>query len=128
MIEEYLNHVIDLLASAGAVSADAEIARVGDVGSVAATIVFTSCILRVALTAKQVPGYYAWLYYSFHCQAFDDTCIFRYDMAPHHPEIPTHPHHKHIGGDERAVPSGQPTPHHIRLELMQHLGIPQARG
>lgn len=26
----------------------------------------------------------------------DDKLILRYDNAPHHPEIQTHPHHKHL--------------------------------
>jgi hypothetical protein len=25
------------------------------------------------------------------------TLVFRYDNAPHHPEVATHPHHKHTG-------------------------------
>jgi len=28
----------------------------------------------------------------------DDKPILRYDNAPHHPEIATFPHHKHVGG------------------------------
>ena len=28
----------------------------------------------------------------------NDEVILRYDNAPHHPEIPTHPHHKHVKG------------------------------
>lgn len=35
--------------------------------------------------------------------------VFRYDNAPHHPELATHPHHKHIGADDRLVPTDQPT-------------------
>jgi len=34
---------------------------------------------------------------------------FRYDNAPHHPEIATHPHHKHIGKQDRLMPADQPT-------------------
>lgn len=34
--------------------------------------------------------------------------VFRYDNAPHHPEIVTFPHHKHIGPDDRLAPSDQP--------------------
>lgn len=38
-----------------------------------------------------------------------DQRIFRYDNAPHHPEIATHPHHKHIGPQDRLSPADQPT-------------------
>jgi hypothetical protein len=34
--------------------------------------------------------------YGYHYQDRSGNMIFRYDMAPHHPEIPTFPHHKHI--------------------------------
>jgi len=29
----------------------------------------------------------------------NDEMIFRYDNAPHHPEIATHPHYKHVKGE-----------------------------
>lgn len=35
--------------------------------------------------------------YAYHYQQANGDTIFRYDNAPHYPEIETHPHHKHIG-------------------------------
>jgi len=35
--------------------------------------------------------------YTYHYQRADGTLVFRYDNVPHHPEISSHPHHKHIG-------------------------------
>ena len=35
--------------------------------------------------------------YVYHYQQQDGTLIFRYDNVPHYPNLPTHPHHKHIG-------------------------------
>jgi hypothetical protein len=46
-----------------------------------------------------------------------DQCLFRYDNAPHHPEIPTHPHHKHIGPGDRLAPTDQPTLSQILTEI-----------
>ncbi len=37
--------------------------------------------------------------YSYACVK-DDVNIFRYDDAPHHPELSTHPDHQHIGPNE----------------------------
>ncbi len=37
------------------------------------------------------------LRYAYHYQKVDAQLIFRYDNAPHHPTIPTYPHHKHRG-------------------------------
>lgn len=34
--------------------------------------------------------------YTYHYQDSENQIIFRYDNAPHHPQITTFPHHKHI--------------------------------
>lgn len=39
----------------------------------------------------------------------EERRVFRYDNAPHHPEIVTHPHHKHIGPTDRLAPADQPS-------------------
>ena len=38
--------------------------------------------------------------YSYHYQDKAEKVVFRYDMAPHHKEIKTFPHHKHMGSEE----------------------------
>jgi len=35
--------------------------------------------------------------YSYHFQTEDRRLIFRYDVAPHHKDISSFPHHKHLG-------------------------------
>jgi hypothetical protein len=35
--------------------------------------------------------------YTYHYQRADGTLIFRYDNAPHYPDLPSAPHHKHVG-------------------------------
>jgi hypothetical protein len=52
--------------------------------------------------------------YSYHYQK-DDRLIFRYDNAPHHPELPTFPHHKHI--DDRVEPCQEPDLQDILREI-----------
>lgn len=34
--------------------------------------------------------------YAYHYQNEKEHLIFRYDNAPHHPEVKTFPHHKHV--------------------------------
>lgn len=34
--------------------------------------------------------------YSYQYQDTDEHLIFRYDNVPHHPQVATYPHHKHI--------------------------------
>ncbi len=48
--------------------------------------------------------------------------VFRYDNAPHHPEIVTHPHHKHIGPTDRLSPADQPSLSQILAEVESWLG------
>ena len=48
--------------------------------------------------------------------------VFRYDNAPHHPEIVTHPHHKHIGPSDRLAPADQPSLSQVLAEIGGWLG------
>lgn len=50
-------------------------------------------------------------YYSFHWQNTDGELIVRWDNAPHHKEIETFPHHKHIG--DKIVGSSEITLYEI---------------
>jgi hypothetical protein len=43
------------------------------------------------------------LRYAYHYQNQSGEMIFRYDNAPHYPNIPTYPHHKHVGSDVEAA-------------------------
>ncbi|MBE7553249.1 MAG: hypothetical protein HS126_19435 [Anaerolineales bacterium] len=57
--------------------------------------------------------------YAYHYQDADDNLVFRYDNAPHHPEVPTHPHHKHTStGIEAATP---PHLNEVLHEIDQYL-------
>jgi hypothetical protein len=47
---------------------------------------------------------------------------FRYDNAPHHREILTFPHHKHIGLGVRPIPSDQPSLNQVLIEISGLLG------
>ncbi len=48
--------------------------------------------------------------------------VFRYDNAPHHPDIATHPHHKHIGVTDRLAPADQPSLSQVLAEIESGLG------
>jgi hypothetical protein len=45
-----------------------------------------------------------WLSYRYHCQSSRTGIVFRYDNAPHHVEVATHPDHKYSGDDVLASP------------------------
>jgi len=55
--------------------------------------------------------------YSHHCQNADDTLVFRYDTAPHFPDLPGFPEHKHYGND--AVPAPAPDLSEVLREIDQ---------
>jgi hypothetical protein len=45
--------------------------------------------------------------YAYHYQRPDGS-FFRYDSAPHHPELPGCPEHKHVSGQEKPEPAPAP--------------------
>ena len=55
-----------------------------------------------------------WLSYRYHYQEAS-SFVLRYDNAPHHPEVITHPDHKHVGDD--VVASAHPTIEQVLLEV-----------
>jgi hypothetical protein len=54
--------------------------------------------------------------YSYHWQDKEQKLVTRWDNAPHHPEIETHPHHLHDGG--AVKPTHEPT----LAELLKKIG------
>jgi Family of unknown function (DUF6516) len=67
-------------------------------------------------------GYPFWPHYSFHLQDALGECVFRYDNSPHHPELPTFPHHKHVGSQQAAQGSALPTIREIVSEVSLAVG------
>ena len=68
-------------------------------------IFIDSSRLEIALFIKEVHGTVSIGKYRYQYMNNQQHIFFRYDNAPHHPEIPSHPHHKHI---ERLVVSTNP--------------------
>ena len=57
------------------------------------------------------------LRYAYHYQDATGELIFRYDNAPHYPDIPTFPLHKHIGST--VEPAQAPDLHGVLREIEQ---------
>ena len=55
------------------------------------------------------------LSYRYHYQDPGTGLVFRYDNTPHHPEIPTHPDHKHTA--DRVLSSRPPSIEEVVLEV-----------
>ncbi|HEY86110.1 MAG TPA: hypothetical protein G4N96_13475 [Chloroflexi bacterium] len=61
-------------------------------------------------------GYPEILRYSY-AYLQQNTNVFRYDNAPHHPELATFPHHKHIGPNEIPIAAERPTLSQVFKEI-----------
>ena len=55
--------------------------------------------------------------YRFHFMDSADKMVFRFDNAPHHLEVTTYPHHKHIRGEEKPKPSKEIGLRDVLLEI-----------
>lgn len=55
--------------------------------------------------------------YSYHYQDANTQMIFRYDMAPHHKDVATFPHHKHIAASSDVLEALPPTLRDILNEI-----------
>ena len=47
--------------------------------------------------------------YAYHYQGSDGKLVFRYDNTPHHADVTTFPHHKHVSGKPEPEPTGEKT-------------------
>lgn len=58
--------------------------------------------------------------YRYHCQDAQNRLLFRYDNAPHFPDLASFPHHKHLPDD--TVESDKPTVFHVleECQALQH--------
>ena len=56
-----------------------------------------------------------WLSYRYHYQDASGAQVFRYDNAPHHSEVATHPDHKHT--ENSMLPSPHPSIEEILEEV-----------
>jgi len=62
------------------------------------------------------PGYPDILRYSY-TYVRGAEHVFRYDNAPHHPDLATFPHHKHIGPHETVAASERPSLNQVFGEI-----------
>lgn len=64
---------------------------------------------------------FIWLSYRYHYQSSDGTVLFRYDNTPHHPELKTHPDHKHV--EETVIESVRPNIEEVLNEVKKHVSF-----
>lgn len=74
-----------------------------------------STVLEIALFANASGRGVIIDKYRFQYMSKDGQMIFRYDNAPHHPEIPSFPRHKHTS--EKVMPASMPVIHDLLNEI-----------
>jgi hypothetical protein len=57
--------------------------------------------------------------YRYHYQSYAGNIIFRYDNAPHHSEVKTYPHHKHLF--DKISESSHPDIETVIKEVKEHI-------
>jgi hypothetical protein len=86
-------------------------------GNVRIRVRFTGGALLEVSEAIVIPEAEAeWLSYRYHFQEADGSLVFRYDDAPHHPEVKSFPHHKHT--TEGIVESDHPSLGQVIQEIL----------
>lgn len=74
-----------------------------------------SSILELAIFAAESDHCLAIDKYRLHYMNDKGQMLFRYDNAPHHPEVSSFPHHKHITG--HVIPAGLPSMMDVLTEI-----------
>ncbi|MEN4006445.1 MAG: DUF6516 family protein [Methanobacteriaceae archaeon] len=78
-------------------------------------------LLEISEAIHISEGTIAWLSYRYHYQRPDGSIIFRYDNTPHHPDVNTHPEHKHIG--KSVVSANRPDIEDMLSETKKHIKL-----
>lgn len=65
-----------------------------------------------------------WISYGFHYRDAERRQRFRYDNAPHRPELINFPHHLHLGESDAVLPLGPPSLRGVADAVRWHLAHP----
>lgn len=74
-----------------------------------------SSILEIAMFVSETRNAIAVDKYRLHYMNRNGQILFRYDNAPHHPEITSHPHHKHISN--KVIQTTEPSLKDVLKEI-----------
>lgn len=110
MIEDYFQSILALVAQmAVAQSSDLQLERRSlTIGFIRGEIYFadgTFLHVRELVDLERNPPL---IKYVYHYQHSNGELVFRYDNAPHFPNLPTFPHHKHLESETNVIPADAP--------------------
>lgn len=81
----------------------------------------TGHALHLNVTIDVSVGYPDWVIYSVQLLDPFQRSVFRYDNAPHHPDLETFPDHRHVGPRERPVAHPRPVLARLVREIIEVL-------
>jgi len=80
------------------INSDIQTRKINDfLGIIEGKLIFINGVLDFLEVIKLTDNKIFKKKYKYHFQKHNGEIIFRYDNAPHHQNIATYPHHKHIG-------------------------------
>jgi hypothetical protein len=59
--------------------------------------------------------------YAYYWLDVNNCLLIGWDNAPHHPHLPSFPHHKHVGSQDNRQPSEETTPEEILAAIRARL-------
>jgi hypothetical protein len=79
------------------------------------------CLLEINEALAVEDGLLQHLDYRYHCQDAERGLLFRYDSAPHFPDLPSYPCHKHL--PDRTIGHPRPGIDEILAEALTARGV-----
>ncbi len=124
--DDYLQDVVNVFASITQSSEFVEEPVINVPGNEIGILTFgleflDKSLLFFTATVDLSPGYPAYANYSIHYQDRLGHCIFRYDNAPHYPQLAPFPQHKHVGKEEHPANGALPSIRQIANEIQEIL-------
>ena len=110
MIDDYFQALLAVIAESRIVrSSNVDFDRRGRFeGVVRGNLYFADDSLLHLREFVNVEGGIEYLMYAYHYQQADGMLVFRYDDTPHYPDLPTFPHHKHVGSENNVIAAERP--------------------
>ncbi len=122
-VNRYVERVYDLFLSKGEIRIEEfrfAFSSTGQIGTLETTVRFWDGSMLFASETLEAKGLsFVKTDYAYHFQDSENNLIFRYDNAAHHPNISTHPHHKHTPGN--VGPATPPNLWEVLQEAEAHL-------
>jgi hypothetical protein len=78
-------------------NSEIQIRKINDyLGVIEGKLSFENSVLDILEVIKFRDNQFSKIKYKYHFRSYSDEMIFRYDNAPHHPNVLTFPHQKHF--------------------------------